>query len=218
MLSQQSHRSGWSALPLPSWHPSWDQGREGACVGFGSSMANSIGHNLVNTAEGDHRYDPFWLWTQAKKIDGLVHTDPHDGTTVHAAMRVLKNLGHVRVGPTGRDNPLSLHEGAKAYRWANTVDDVRAAIGQGLPVSAGVSWYENFDQPHFVQGEYWIGRDSLGLVRGGHCVCMYAASDKREAVGVKNSWGTQYPLVWLPYSTLDRLIKEQGELALITDR
>ena len=206
-------------LPLPSWHSSWDQGREGACVGFGNSMMMTIRNNLSAASEGDHRYDPLWLWNTAKTIDGFTHTDPNDGTTVHAAAQILNQQGHVKV-VSGVDKPVSLHEGIAAYRWATSVDDVRNAIALQLPVAIGVNWYTNFDTPVRVsQGvEYWIGKHALGAIRGGHCVCIYGASDKRQAVAIKNSWGTSYPLVWMPYKTVTRLIKEQGEFAVITDR
>jgi hypothetical protein len=35
---------------------------------------------------------------------------------------------------------------------------------------------------------------------------------------VKNSWGRAYPLVWLPYAAMERLLKEDGEATLVTDR
>ena len=209
-----------TTLPLPSWHQSWNQGREGACVGFGSSMMMSIRNNLSSKSEGDHRYDPRWLWTEAKKVDGFTHTDPNDGTTVHAAAQILNTEGHVKV-VNNADQPVSLHEGIAAYRWANTLDDVRTAIANQLPAAIGVNWYTNFDTPvskgTFTR-EYWIGQNSLGTIRGGHCVCIYGASDKRQAVAIKNSWGNSYPLVWMPYTTVSRLIREQGEFAVITDR
>ena len=204
-------------LPLPIWAPGWDQGRQGACVGYGSSMLMSLENNRTAATEGDHRYNPEWLWTEAKKIDGFKHTDPNDGTTVHAAAQVLKARGHVKV-VGGHDQPVSLHEGISAYRWANTVDDVRGALALGLPMSIGVNWYSNFDKPLNVGSEKWIGTGPLGTIRGGHCVCIYGASDKRQAVAIKNSWGASYPLVWMPYSTVTRLLKENGEFVVITDR
>ena len=212
-----------SSLPLPAWHASWDQGQEGACVGFGSSMMMSIRNNLSAKREGDHRYDPFWLWTEAKTVDGFTHTDPQDGTTVHAAAQILNTLGHVKV-VNGVDAQPSLHEGIKAYRWATSVNDVRGAIALGLPVSIGVNWYTDFDTPtragRVGKREWWIGKQDsvLGTVRGGHCVCVYGASDKRQAVAIKNSWGSSFPLVWMPYKTLARLLSEQGEAVVITDR
>lgn len=208
-----------SSLPLPAWHNSWDQGRQGACVGYGSSMLMSIRNNIAanSVAEGDHRYHPEWLWTQAKAVDGFVHTDPNDGTTVHAAAQILNKKGHVKVS-NGKDLPVSLHEGIAAYRWANTIDDIRGAIALQLPMSIGINWYSNFDNPVSVGAEKWIGKGSLGTIRGGHCVCLYGASDKRQAVAIKNSWGASYPLVWMPYSTVSRLLKENGEFVVITDR
>ena len=35
---------------------------------------------------------------------------------------------------------------------------------------------------------------------------------------MKNSWGLEYPQVWLPYDVMDRLIREDGEVAIVTDK
>ena len=206
-----------TSLPLPAWHASWDQGKYGACVGFGNSMMMSIRNNLSSGAEGDHRYDPMWLWREAKKVDGFTHTNPNDGTTVHAAAQILNKEGHVKV-VANRDLPVNVAEGISAYRWANSVDDVRGAIALQLPVSIGINWYQEMFTPNTIAGEHWIGNKTLGKVAGGHCVCIYGASDKRQAVAIKNSWGAQYPLVWMPYKMVSRLISENGEFCVITDR
>ena len=68
--------------------------------------------------------------------------------------------------------------------------------------------------------EWFIGRDrdNLGRMRGGHAVCLYGASDRRQAVKIVNSWGMAYPLVWLGYETLQRLLNEYGEATIVTDR
>ena len=45
------------------------------------------------------------------------------------------------------------------------------------------------------------------------------ADDRAGAVRILNSWGRGYPhRVWMPDETLQRLIDEDGEVALITDR
>lgn len=197
-------------LKLPHWHWQHDQGREGACVGYGSSMMMSImNHN--------HKYDCRWLWNEAKKIDEWSDTNPGDdnGTSVRAACDVLRVQGHVRV----RQSLPALEEGISANRWALTVDEIRTAISQGIPCSIGVNWYSNFDSPVKTNKvDYFIGRGDLGDIRGGHCLCIYGASDRRQAFRLKNSWGRSYPLVWLPYETMQRLIDEQGEATLVTDR
>ena len=214
-------------LVLPRWHTKHNQGSEGACVGFGTSMMLTI-VNEQQLREGGKtdayiRYNPWWLWDRAKEVDVWPTTNPGDsnGTSVRAACDILKKSGHVFWPNSNIKTSISgpfLKEGIKVYRWARTIDEVRACIYEGKPVSIGVNWYQNFDRPVFYKGEYWIGKSSnLGLQRGGHCVCVYGASDTRQAVRIKNSWGAAYPEVWMPYTTLERLIRENGEVAIITD-
>lgn len=209
-------------LALPKWHWSHDQGHEGACEGFGNSMMMSI----LNK----NRYDPWWLWDNAKIIDEWPDTNPGDanGTSGRAACEVLRAKGHVLWNqttdavygnPSIHDNrPADPAQGINTYRWAQTVDEMRTAIAANNPVAIGVNWYTNFDGPKLVGTDYWIGKGSLGSIRGGHCICIYGASDRRQAFRLKNSWGKNYPLVWLPYDTMTRLISESGEVALITDK
>ena len=52
-----------------------------------------------------------------------------------------------------------------------------------------------------------------------HGVLKSPASERAGAVRILNSWGRGYPhRVWMPDETLQRLIDEDGEVALITDR
>jgi hypothetical protein len=208
---------------LPQWHWDWDQGAEGACVGFGTSMMLSI----INEDQArrnkkspiTHRYDPRWLWDRAKELDPWSDTNPGDdnGTSVNAGCQALRKLGHVRVLKSKNQAP-DLSEGISAYRWATKVDEMRTCIAQGLPISIGVDWYSNFDQPQRVGTDYYIGKGPLGRIRGGHCICIYGASDTHQAFRVKNSWGREYPLVWLPYETMQKLLDDSGEACIVTDR
>ena len=72
-----------------SWWDFYDQGREGACVGFGCSRMMS----LLNRK----RYDARWLWDWAKSTDEWAETNPGDdqGTSVRAACDILRARGHV---------------------------------------------------------------------------------------------------------------------------
>jgi hypothetical protein len=52
-----------------------------------------------------------------------------------------------------------------------------------------------------------------------HGVLKSPANDRLGAVRILNSWGHSYPhRVWMPDETLQRLIDEDGEVALVTDR
>lgn len=161
----------------PSWQDFYDQGREGACVGFGASRMMT----LLNRK----RYAARWLWDRAKERDEWSDTNPGDdnGTSVRAAMDVLQTVGHVAwenrlidtvQGRRGFSPNASL--GISTYRWASSVDEMRSVLSS-------------------------------------------PAHDKNDAFPILNSWGQDYPhLVWLPYATMERLIYEEGEVALVTDR
>lgn len=161
-----------------SWWDFYNQGAEGACVGFGCSRMMT----LLNRK----RYDARWLWDWAKKTDEWSDTNPGDdnGTSVHAACTILASKGHVAWASKyanntwqQRDNetPVS-SEGLSVYRWANTTDQVMQVIKS-------------------------------------------PASEAMGAVRILNSWGKDYPeRVWMPLATLQRLISEDGEVVLATDR
>lgn len=217
-------------LKLPRWHKSHNQGREGSCVGHGAVMERAI----VNSAQAGKtvRYDPISLWNAAKEIDEWADTNPGDsnGTSVRAAYDVLRDRGACRIRSakyneatgqvqvSGRQDP-DPASGVAANRWATSVDEMRAAIQAGNPVTIGVNWYSNFDAPvNEARGVWWIGRSDLGQVRGGHCICIYGASDRKQAFKAVNSWGDSYPLVWLPYNVMQRLLNEDGEATLTTDK
>ena len=216
-------------LPLPKWHMKHNQGAEGACVGFGTSMMLAI-LNLHQCREQGAldayiRYNPWWLWDESKKIDPFPETNPGDsnGTLVSTACDILRTVGHVSW--VNEDDPKSISEvnpnfGIKENRWASTVDEARTSIFNNIPLSIGVLWKRGFDTPVYVDGEWWIGKDPNALIqhRGGHCVCIYGASDQRQAFRIKNSWGENYPEVWLPYTATEMLMQQGGEFTNVTDK
>jgi hypothetical protein len=206
-------------------------------------MERAITNRLQNKLLGlvrpwVRRYDPLHVWNEAKLIDQWADTNPGDsnGTSVSAGYDIARLQGLVPVKSMKLDsngtpfpvNPgiLDSSAGVDVVRWATSADEIRTAIATGLPVTIGVTWYKNFDNPvakrHKLFGrwfdEHWIGEGDLGSERGGHCVVLYGASDKRQAFKMKNSWGRDYPLVWLPYETMEALLRDWGEAALVVDR
>lgn len=217
-------------LTLPWWyykgqHQQWNHG---ACVGFGTSLMKAI----VDIAQTGHtvRYDPWWLWDWAKERDDWADTNPGDdeGTSVRAACDVLRQYGHVKDKKWVRDYPgvgttLSGEmtpdpaNGIKENRWATTLDDIRACINLGVPVSFGINWYSNFDAP-VQRGRHWWIDGPMTDIRGGHDICIIGAFDRLEALELGNSWGRSYPLrVLLPYGHAERVLSEDGEACIITD-
>jgi hypothetical protein len=162
-----------------TWYRFYDQGAEGACVGFGTSRMMT----LLNR----HRYDARWLWDQAKLIDEYDDTAPGDdnGTSVRAACEVLRTRGAVKWSTRyavnesnwqarDREAPTA-GEGIKTYRWATTVDQMLAVLSS-------------------------------------------PTIERKGAFPILNSWGVYYPhIVYLPFETMQRLLDEEGEAAVVVD-
>lgn len=145
------------------WYEFYDQGEEGACVGFACSRAMSI----LNRK----RYDARWLYEQAQFIDEWPGED-YSGTSVRAAFDVLQARGHRVMTRTSK--PEDVEHGISAFRWAQSVDEVLAATG---------------------------------------------AKPSTNHVVILNSWGRSYPQrVKMPLEVLDRLLRENGEAGIVTDR
>ena len=195
----------------------YNQGREGACVGYSCCIMMTILNRKKRIPE---LYSGRQIWNKAKEIDEFSWTNPGDdnGTTVDAGLRTLKKYGTVEI-INGKEMPWDINDGIDEYRWATSVDEMRQGI-EIAPIVLGVNWYSDFDVPMKKYGVYWIGRDQhlLGAIRGGHAICCIGASDKKEAFRLCNSWGLNYPIVWIPYKTVERLLKEDGESGLVTDR
>lgn len=156
----------------------YDQGREGACVGFGWSRCMSILNEQLYAAR--------WLWDRSKERDQWPETNPGDdsGTSVRAAGEVLTGSGHVLWSEpyadddhTERDDyKPEAAEGIATFRWAQSVDEVHSALAN-------------------------------------------ERADELGAVPILNSWGRNYPhRTWMPDDVLDRLMSEDGEVAIPTDR
>jgi hypothetical protein len=193
--------------------PKYDQGREGACVGYGYSWMMSILNRRF--------YDARWLYQEAQKIDQWAETPPEEGTSAEAGANILLVKGHRRIWGGSSMIPRT-SEGIAAVVWANphnVVDEVRTKISEGVPAGMAINWYQNFDRPVWSEERGWvIGEGDLGRVRGGHFVCIYGARDKYDCVDIVNNWGLDYPLVKMPYSTVERLAMEAGDFPLILDR
>jgi hypothetical protein len=161
------------------WWDFYNQGSEGACVGFGCSRMMS----LLNRK----RYYARWLWDHAKIIDIWGDTNPGDsnGTSVRAALHLLRTVGHVPWKSRYRNEPYQKRdereptagEGIHVYRWATAVEDVLHVLAMPLAKKLG-------------------------------------------AVPILNSWGRAgYPhIVWMTGETFQRLIDQDGEVGLVTDR
>jgi hypothetical protein len=132
-----------------SWWVFYNQLREGKCVGEGNSRMMSILNRV--------RYDATWLWHRARLTDEWTDNDDlsdnDQGTSVRAALEILRTEGLKRDRMHAESNGAQLKDGISAYRWATDVQDVLTTLNMPLATKLGAvpflnSWGK--DYPHIV--------------------------------------------------------------------
>lgn len=147
-----------------AWWIFYNQGREGACVGFGCSRCQS----LLNRK----RYDAPWLYHTAQYGDEYADTPPEEGTSVRAGFDVMRTIG-LKITRGRVTSDALVVEGISANRWATNMQDVLTTLGR--PSATEIPWLNSWGlrgYPHTVwvpvpvheqlmsQGaEYGIGTD-----------------------------------------------------------
>lgn len=206
----------------------YDQGQEGACVGYSQSWMMSI----LNRK----KYHAPWLYREAQLLDEWAETPPEEGTSLRAGFDVLRTRGHRQVWGAAIRQEIAVH-GIAANRWATTVQEVLEALSAGVPVNLGINWYRQFSNPQqqarlddlnkpivefgIERYDYWIGitDTSWGPIDGGHAITCVGHSERRAALALCNTWGFSYPfIVWLPYPAFERLMAEGGEAGIVVDK
>jgi hypothetical protein len=128
--------------PLPWWR-FYDQGREGACVGFAVCRALS----LVNR----ERYDGVELYRQAQRQDEWPGED-YSGTSLRAGLDVARERGPIQLRG-GRATGPSIADSFIENRWLLSLTDANAALMSPAYERRGIkailnSWGDRY--PHIV--------------------------------------------------------------------
>lgn len=151
-----------------------DQGRDGACVGFGTTHRIAALPISFGNASNDYALR---LYHEAQKLDNWPGED-YEGTSVLAGAKAAKNLGHFA-----------------EYRWCFNVDDIMRAVSHEGPVIVGISWKDSMWDPD-ERGLL----DASGATAGGHCLIIRGLTleprGARKGVGpvfrLTNSWGPDW--------------------------
>jgi len=171
-----------------------NQGKEGACVGFG------ITHELMarpTTCAGDVALARY-IYNEAKKIDPWEGED-YEGTSVLAGVKVAQNLGYF-----------------DSYYWCFSVEELAMAIGYRGPAVLGVAWFQGMYTPSAEGFIYPIGKQI-----GGHCILCNGVNIKYEFFSLHNSWGEGWGVggdCYMSFEDMETLLKAGGEAVMFTGR
>lgn len=169
-----------------------DQGRQGACPGFGAANALALApyrKDMDNpTAQriykGAQRYDQ---WAG----------ESYEGSSVLGAMDyLLKESTFLR-----------------AYWWCETPDELRHAVSMRSAVEVGTAWLSGMWTPDADGVVHATGREE-----GGHAYCIGGIDVEHQRYRIDNSWGPTWGdrgSAWISWEDLEGLVFGQaGEAAM----
>lgn len=204
--------------------PVRDQGDEGTCVGFASTVGMKEYqeyldyHKLVELS-------PRFVYRECKKIDNMPDSE---GTTIRASMKVLAAKGVCRerfwpYRPHQRNRPKKgATQDAKCFRiktYARILDlnELRHTLATKGPCVIGIQVFEGMMRTK--TGLVPLpGKNEISL--GGHAVCPMGYDDAKKLVKFKNSWSAQWGQKgygFLPYTYISRYMMDAWSSVDIED-
>jgi C1A family cysteine protease len=195
--------------------PVYDQGHLGSCTAF--STAKGL-REFLQRSEGERQVPlsalfEYYETRSHMPIIGWIMKHKDSGGTVSGAIDILKKEGAApeETWPYDitkfADKPADAsYKAASEFKVHQTtqlasLDDVKATLAGGHPVSFGFRVYESFKK---------IGADGMMPVPaageqllGGHAVCAVGYDDAKQALIVRNSWSDKWGdkgYFYMPYS------------------
>lgn len=171
-----------------------DQGREGACTGFGEEHVQALSPypQATNNTLAQSVYHA------ARFLDEW-EGEAYEGSSVNGAMRAAREMGRV-----------------KSWKWAKTGSEIRHGLSYHGAGEAGTWWYEGM----FNTDPYGTVRPT-GAKAGGHAYAIagYRIKADGRQYRIENSWGPSWGDnggAWIWEDDLLSLIVDQGEIAFPT--
>jgi len=180
-----------------------DQGREGACVGFGVTHALLSEPQIGDPTKYTEKFAREEIYYPAQ------YNDPWPGGEYPGAYPVY--------GGTSLLDGLKAAKSAEEiseYRWAFDLNDLLVGVGYYGPAVIGVNWYSGMQEPDRKDMIHATGR-----VMGGHCTLIYRVNHHLNLAYIHNSWGNSWGNAGkcsISFKDLEKLLREDGECAFIT--
>ena len=204
--------------------PVRDQGDEGTCVGF----ASSVGMKEYQEQKDYEKLvvlSPRYLYSECKKIDGMPESE---GTSIRMAMKVLFDKGVCRENfwPYVPKQINKAKSGAvadakkfkvKSFARILNLHELRTSLAVNGPCVIGVQVYEGMmDAKNGVVP--MPGKEEYSV--GGHAICHVGYEDGKKRIKFKNSWSEKWGdngYGYLPYTYIEKFMMDAWSSVDIED-
>lgn len=177
-----------------------DQGQLGSCTGNSSTSAVEI----ITKYPG--QLSRLMAYYEGRKLEGTVRQDA--GAMIRDVIKGIKtvgicnedlypyNIAKFKSAPSAKakKDALTLLPKIKSYQRLTTLDDVKNALAQGLPVVFGFSVPEFFESADVAKNGFVRLPTNADQMIGGHAVVAVGYDDTAPVpfVWVRNSWGVDW--------------------------
>jgi hypothetical protein len=170
-----------------------DQGREGACVGFGLTHFLATGPAVLSRPSNA---DAFELYEDIKRNDRRPG-ESYDGTWIEDGLKLLQKRGII-----------------DEYRWPKTADEMARCLSYVGPLVVKVPIYGSFHRPN----KYGMIQP-CGKIEGWHCMLADEIVPGAKQIWFLNSWGSRWGKngrCWMSYNTANFVLSHGGTAAVAT--
>ena len=185
---------------------------------LGSCTANAIASGLreyllINKEIKWMPLSRLFLYWQERYLEGAVNED--SGAEIRDGMKVLQKIGVCPESDwpydesTFANTPTAIMVAnaapykIKEYHRVRTLDQLKAALAEGLPVVIGIDIYESFESEAVEHnGVVPMPDVNKEQLLGGHAVLAVGYDDAKARLIVRNSWGITWGdlgYCYLPY-------------------
>jgi len=191
--------------------PIVDQGQLGSCTA--NAIASGLREYLLINKATWIALSRLFLYWEERNLEGTVNED--SGAEIRDGMKVLNKIGvcpeidwpydisTFTNTPTDKmvadATPYKIVE----YHRIISLEQLKAALAEGLPVVIGIEVYESFESNTVAKtGIVPLPNTSREKYLGGHAVLVVGYDDDKKQMIVRNSWGTDWGdkgYFYLPY-------------------
>jgi C1A family cysteine protease len=176
-----------------------DQGRRGTCLSFAATAVHEHAR-LYRRGTACPELSVELLFWRCKQLDGL---PGQDGTQFAAVRAALADPGQCEESlwpydaarshtseytpPTAAIGPDQLRRGTLSP-LAATVETASKILREGRTVLAGIELWDSFYECHAAE----LPAPAGDLDGARHAVCLVGVDERRDAIKLRNSWGTSW--------------------------